>query len=180
MNVLCILGMHRSGTSCLTGALEEAGLFLGDVSRVNPHNLKGNMENPRIVALHDDLLKENGGSWDNPPDTVIWGANHRLLRDSIISGYGGSGYWGFKDPRTLFTLDGWLEAVPRMRLAGVFRHPVPVAQSLKGRNGFSPERSFAIWTRYNERLLQCHERASFPIISFDADKEALVAEICAG
>ena len=29
--VICILGMHRSGTSSLAGCLQEAGLELGDV-----------------------------------------------------------------------------------------------------------------------------------------------------
>ncbi|HBM84618.1 MAG TPA: sulfotransferase family protein, partial [Halieaceae bacterium] len=28
--VIAILGMHRSGTSCLTGSLQEAGLELGE------------------------------------------------------------------------------------------------------------------------------------------------------
>jgi len=27
-----ILGMHRSGTSCLAGSLQEAGLYLGEVN----------------------------------------------------------------------------------------------------------------------------------------------------
>ena len=34
--VVCILGMHRSGTSCLTGSLQQAGLFLGDCHTWNP------------------------------------------------------------------------------------------------------------------------------------------------
>ncbi|WP_173204579.1 hypothetical protein [Sphingopyxis sp. BSNA05] len=33
-----ILGMHRSGTSCLAGALERCGLHLGDVRRTGTHN----------------------------------------------------------------------------------------------------------------------------------------------
>lgn len=28
---LIVFGMHRSGTSCLTGTLEEAGVYLGEV-----------------------------------------------------------------------------------------------------------------------------------------------------
>jgi len=31
---ILILGMHRSGTSCLAGCLEEAGLYLGDVTKI--------------------------------------------------------------------------------------------------------------------------------------------------
>ena len=43
-----ILGMHRSGTSCLTGCLKEYGLHLGDVSESNKHNKKGNQENKEV------------------------------------------------------------------------------------------------------------------------------------
>jgi len=42
---ILILGMHRSGTSCLAGCLEEAGLYLGDVNLKAGFNKKGNREN---------------------------------------------------------------------------------------------------------------------------------------
>ena len=45
---VAIVGMHRSGTSCLAGCLEDLGLTLGKVNRAAPHNLKGNNENPRF------------------------------------------------------------------------------------------------------------------------------------
>jgi hypothetical protein len=60
--IISVLGMHRSGTSSLVGSLEEAGVFLGNVQRVNPNNPKGNLEHLKIMKLHDDLLAENGGS----------------------------------------------------------------------------------------------------------------------
>ena len=66
---ILILGMHRSGTSCLAGSLQEAGLYLGEVNTTAPHNAKGNRESRTIVALHDGLLQANGGAWDAPPGT---------------------------------------------------------------------------------------------------------------
>jgi len=42
---VAILGMHRSGTSCLAGSLQELGLYLGEVYDQNPHNPRGNREN---------------------------------------------------------------------------------------------------------------------------------------
>jgi len=104
--VICVLGMHRRGTRCLTGTLEEAGVFLGPISRKNDYNPKGNYENSKIMALHDDLLLTNGGSWDSPPRHVIWSERHKTIRDEIISDYEGTACWGFKDPRTLFSLEG--------------------------------------------------------------------------
>ena len=71
LEILCVLGMHRSGTSCLTGSLQEAGLYLGDCHTWNPHNLKGNRENQEIVDINDRVLADNGGAWDAPPERVI-------------------------------------------------------------------------------------------------------------
>ena len=51
--VVTILGMHRSGTSCLTGSLQACGLELGKFHASNKHNKKGNRENQDIIDLHE-------------------------------------------------------------------------------------------------------------------------------
>jgi hypothetical protein len=170
--VICILGMHRSGTSCLAGSLEEAGVYLGDVQRKNPYNLKGNCEHLKIMGLHDDLFAANGGSWDNPPLRVIWSDKHRMLRDEIIREYLDVPVWGFKDPRALFALDGWREVLPAISLVGTFRHPLAVARSLQVRNQFTLDKGYQIWLAYNRRLLEYLLGCGFPVISFDLEEEA--------
>ena len=57
--VIAILGMHRSGTSCLTGSLQNSGLFLGECHTWNKHNERGNRENQKFVDLHDAILAAN-------------------------------------------------------------------------------------------------------------------------
>ena len=64
---ILILGMHRSGTSCLAGSLQKRGVFLGQVHEVNPHNRKGNRENQRLVDLNTKILQYNHADWDRPP-----------------------------------------------------------------------------------------------------------------
>jgi hypothetical protein len=167
-----ILGMHRSGTSCLAGILEKAGVYFGAVSKSNSFNEKGNFENKRIMKLHDDLLECSGGSWDNPPARLTWPEKLTKERGSIVDEYGHSAVWGFKDPRVLFALEGWLEALPQAELVATFRHPLAVAQSLLRRNGFPAEKSLELWARYNRRLLHYRNRASFPLLSFDLAPEA--------
>jgi hypothetical protein len=167
--VIVVLGMHRSGTSCLTGLLEQAGVFLGPVSKKNPFNLKGNHESSELMRLHEALLEENGGGWADPPSTVHWSAAARATRDAFIRRFEAVACWGFKDPRTLFTLEGWLEAIPELAPAGIFRHPMLVAQSLQRRDGFSIEQGLDLWARYNARLLDWHRKGPFPVISFDAE-----------
>ncbi len=67
MTAIAILGMHRSGTSCLAGSLQQAGLYLGEVVEQAPHKKRGNRESLVIRSLNDRLLEENGGAWDSPP-----------------------------------------------------------------------------------------------------------------
>src|SRR5262249_48097435 len=124
---IAVLGMHRSGTSCLVGLLEQAGVFLGDVSRKNPSNAKGNRENARIMALHEDLLKVNDGTWDAPPEAVSWPRDLKARRDEIVQSYPDSPLWGVKDPRTLPTLQSWPETLPPPHPPAIFPPPPPPA-----------------------------------------------------
>jgi len=167
-----ILGMHRSGTSSLTGILEKAGLYLGNVSKENAHNPKGNQENPRIMRLHESLFLNSGGTWDNPPETILWSDEPKKERDDILREYLHAPLWGFKDPRTVLVLNGWLEVLSNVSFVGTFRHPVSVALSLARRNGFSFTKSFRLWKFYNEKLLQYHEQYGFPMVSFDLPLDA--------
>lgn len=162
--------MHRSGTSCLAGTLEESGLHLGDVITEAPHNAKGNRENRRIMDLQEAVLVHSGGSWERVPERLVWTDEHRRARDAIIEGYG-SGAFGFKDPRTLVTLPFWQEAISDMRFVGTFRHPSLVVRSLLTRNGGQPEHWFALWAEYNRRLLALHAETPFPVVRFDVTAE---------
>jgi hypothetical protein len=169
--VVCVLGMHRSGTSCLAGSLQRAGLSLGDHSTWNPFNQRGNRENPAINDLHDALLAANGGAWDDPPESLVWEPRHIERAREIIATYPQDRRWGFKDPKTLQAIDGWRALLGEMIQVGIFRHPVPVAQSLHHRNRVPLDRAFALWRHYNQRLLAEHDRRSFPLLSFDWDEE---------
>jgi hypothetical protein len=137
-----------------------------------PHNLKGNRENRRIMDLHEAVLAHSGGSWDRPPERLVWSEAQRAERDDIIRSYGDAAVWGFKCPRTLVTLDFWREALPELSFVGTFRHPMLVAESLSRRNGGAPETWLDLWRIYNERLLALHSASPFPIVRFDADGDA--------
>jgi hypothetical protein len=171
MPVYCVLGMHRSGTSCLAGTLEEAGVHMGEVARAGFANARGDREDPAVLGLHKDLLRESGGTWHSPPRRVRWHERHRERRDEIIREREGRPSWGFKDPRTLLALEGWLEALPDLRLVGVLRHPAAVARSLERRDGFSLRKGLRLWTLYNERLLHHARERRFPVISFDLEPD---------
>jgi hypothetical protein len=170
--IVCILGMHRSGTSCLAGSLEEAGLYLGDVITNTPHNLKGTRENRRIFTLHDGILGRCGGTWQHPPERIDWTDSDRAERDIIIGSYPAVPHWGFKDPRTLLLLDLWRERLPGISFVGTFRHPGLVAASLCKREGGSMDHWLRLWARYNARMLALHVVDPFPIVRFDLGEGA--------
>ncbi len=165
---IIILGMHRSGTSCLTGSLQEAGLQLGEVNQKTRCNEKGTRENVAIMELNDAVLAAVGASWDNPPqEKIIWRDDHKVWRKHLIKAAVQEPVWGFKDPRTLFTFDGWSEAMPNARLIATFRDPIAVAQSLNVRNGFPLERGLELWRAYNEKLLAICDQHDVAVVSFD-------------
>ena len=164
-----IFGMHRSGTSCLAGCLEELGLQLGNVITSAPYNQKGNRENPDSWPIHDAILSRVGAAWDNPPDGIVsWAPEQIIAMRQFLKGYQPLPEpWGFKDPRITLLLDGWFSIVPHLSLVASIRHPVAVAQSLAARNGFSEERSFSLWERYNRDVLRWHSLTGCEVVNYD-------------
>lgn len=162
-----ILGMHRSGTSCLTGSLEAHGLSLGEVNNAAPHNKKGNKENKKTWPINDSVLDYSGGSWDVPPKKLLWNDSARILREDFIAQYNHEHVWGFKDPRCVLTLPFWLEGLSGSKIIATFRHPLSVAKSLEKRNGFTISKSLSLWNIYNRLILKYHRQFNFPIVSYD-------------
>lgn len=176
MTVVCVLGMHRSGTSCLAGALQSAGLFAGEVVESAPFNPKGNRENLRIRALNDAVLDASGGSWRCPPQELTWTAQHERERNDIIADFERStDVWTFKDPRTVLTLDFWRDGRAEVVLVGTFRHPTAVVGSLQQRalDSNDPQlridvqEAIRLWLHYNQIIVDLRRQAVFPVLCFD-------------
>ena len=166
-----ILGMHRSGTSLLAGSLEAAGLYLGEVKNESPYNRRGNKENVSIRALHNELLKASGAAWNHPPPGQIrWRPADEERGRSLIRPYLEVGRpWGFKDPRTIWLVEGWLRLLPNVRMVGVFRHPSLVVRSiiaLDKRRVIGAEEALATWCAYNAEVIRLQGRYRFPVVHF--------------
>ncbi len=170
---LIILGMHRSGTSWLTGSLQQAGLYLAKHHSWNPHNRKGNRENPDVMALHESILAANNSAWDAPPQSVVWSDQHKAIAHQLIATNTEQQRWGFKDPRTLLMLDGWKTLLDEIDYVGIFRHPNAVAKSLYRRGGMSQQQAFQLWEHYNTILLNQYRQSTFPLLCFDWTEQEL-------
>jgi hypothetical protein len=169
MTCICVLGMHRSGTSCLTGIMQNFGVQLGDVFTENLHNQRGNRENSRIVNLNEELLSANDATWYRPVVISSWNDQQVQERDLIIEELQGRSkeFWGFKDTRTLFTLNFWLDVIDHPKFIGTFRHPHRVALSLNARDNAPIDQCWELWHVYNTRLLELAREYNFALVNFD-------------
>jgi GT2 family glycosyltransferase/glycosyltransferase involved in cell wall biosynthesis len=161
--LVCVLGMHRSGTSLVTRMLNVLGVYLGP----DGHLMKPQEDNPRgfwehqlITDLNDAIFARLGGSWDEPPMfSPGWESApgladlRRTARAVIREDFAAAECWGWKDPRTCLTLPFWRRLLPAMRYVLCFRNPVDVAYSLHRRNGFSAEKSTRLWLTHGASAL---------------------------
>jgi len=162
--IVCVLGMHRSGTSMLMRLLNICGVYVGenDECSIEPteSNAMGHWENKEILEINEKILKLLGGSWDNPPVfSKGWEASPKMknLRkratDYIASMNSRSKVWGFKDPRTCLTIEFWRKIIPDMLYIIPLRDSFEVALSLKKRDGSSIEKGLFLWTWYHTNIM---------------------------
>lgn len=158
---LLVCGMHRSGTSALAGALERAGVNLGQNLMVaqSDDNERGFFEDLDINALNNDFLEDIGFAWDDLRPLQLGQCsplslerfNHRL-QNQIHSSFPNQNLWATKNPRISLILPLWRRALRELSLnAGCVisvRKTAAIAESLKKRNGFSPLKSGILTLHY--------------------------------
>ena len=173
---ILVLGMHRSGTSLLTGCLQTAGLHLGPVNNAAPHNKKGNKENETIRDWHESMLARRGFSWKRPPSAGLDLTHEESedLSNLLKPNKNSTILWGIKDPRLVWFVESWLNLFPNAQLIAVFRHPSLVAQSLAARPGklhISVEEGLRLWAKTNLRILNLWQQFRFPLLHYTNDRQ---------
>jgi len=178
---ICILGMHRSGTSTITRAINLLGAFLGeekDLIPAAPDNPEGFWERSDVVALHDRILARLKRTPDLvsplPPEWHTAAAVQSLkeeLRGLIQDNFGDRELWAWKDPRTCAMLELWKELLAELSigLSCVFmvRSPLDVAKSLKKRNNMPFEKAFGFWLNSNLSALQASSDLPTVFVNYD-------------
>jgi len=156
-NVICIVGMHRSGTSMVAHLLHQCGLYLGPEDQLlgaNSGNQDGHFEHLGFFRINEALLRHFGGSWEFPPELEPgWEKDASLdeLRSrarSLLETFSGRSSWGWKEPRTTILLPFWKSMIPNLRFVICVRNPLEVAKSLAKRNKIPIERGVFLWYRY--------------------------------
>lgn len=145
-----LLGMHRSGTSLIARLLDALGLFQGA-------SMQEDHESTYFLDVNDRVLRRIGASWDHPSPITPFLADSRAadltarcfaadVQSGHFKGYLGikryirhkalakfDEPWGWKDPRTVFTLPAWLRLFPTAKLLYIVRNGIDVAASLRVR-----------------------------------------------
>lgn len=157
---LLVPGMHRSGTSALTGVLSHLGAQLPRTLLPNARdNPRGFWESAEVVKFNDRILASAGSRWDDwEPFNRDWmqsaAAEPFLERvpELLDKEYGDARLLLLKDPRVCRLMPFWTEALRRLDIAPhvviPLRHPGEVASSLEARNRFGRNRALLIWLRH--------------------------------
>lgn len=165
MDSLVVLGMHRSGTSVLTGCLHLLGVNLGHslMPPAEGQNKAGFWENIDLVTVHDILLRDLGCNWNMvgalPVEWLESEAAEKArtsIRRLIEEHYLGQGMWAVKDPRMCRLMPLWLPILKEMGCTPAFvvtvRHPLEVARSLAKREKFSLRKGLLLWLTHNRDI----------------------------
>jgi len=166
-----VLGMHRSGTSMLSGLLvkgfgyETGGPLIG----ASFDNEKGFYERIDVVLQNDEFMSAQNIGWSyNVIDYDSEKAMHHKDQGKITFNEGKKALkflnhpnirhtpYLQKDPRMCICLPTWLELLDeKPAVLFTYRHPLEVALSLKHREeNFTLEHGLRLWIIYNMRALQ--------------------------
>jgi len=173
--LLLVLGMHRSGTSALSGALCQLGLCApSHPEPASPANPTGHWEPPAILACHEALLAEVQSSWDDPlVPAELWNStvhtrHQQTLEEALKASFPHrrSGQVALvKEPRQCRLQPLWNALLEQHRLKAavvlMVRHPLAVAQSLQRRDQLPIDRSLLLWLSHTleaERHTRQHPR----------------------
>ncbi len=179
--LVVVLGMHRSGTSAVTRALNVFGIALGDnlLPAVANDNTTGYWEDRDINAINIRCLDQLGMDWDDLHSISSNAfnshefdelANHAeaLLREKLAAN---NQAFGLKDPRICRLLGFWKPIFERIPIAPKYviciRNPLSVADSLQRRGTTEPEKAHLLWLRHVRASIHETLGATRVVIDYD-------------
>jgi hypothetical protein len=187
VTVVPVLGVHRSGTSMFTRALNLLGLDLGEpIMKPQPDNPKGFWENEffydvDLRLLHamtchvsgygtvSQLLRIPALSYQ----VERTGDNLAVIENFVTQQFSSSAFWGWKDPRSVLLFPFWLSGLVELgfrqiRPAIITRHPASVVRSMAQRADLAAlassvgcsgeDLALQIWIAYSHALLDVVEQ----------------------
>ena len=168
--IICITGMHRSGTSLTASWLEKCGVVLNNTIIGEVGNIKGHFEDKNFVDFHSKgIIKRYPESkgWLIPNNNVL-SFEEEEINDAkkIVATFENEKIWGWKDPRTTLFLNSWQNILPQNNTIFIllWRPFNQVVNSLINRSDKAPIDQFVLkitkkqsidnWLYYNQILLR--------------------------
>lgn len=156
---LVVLGMHRSGTSSVAGALALLGASAPQtLMRPADDNPKGFWESEVLAGLNDRLLQAGGSTWhdwrrfDLAAVAEALPAFRAEAADKLASEFGDAELIVLKDPRICRLFGFWRGVLEdsgyRVVVVSPLRPPAEVAASLMARNAMSRSHALRLWLRH--------------------------------
>jgi hypothetical protein len=174
---IVVLGMHRSGTSCLAGMVAAGGLASAGQAVRNWDNARGHHEMLDVVRLNEAVLAHSGGHWLAAPAEVRWTDEHAAARDRLLGARIDGRPALLKDPRTLLTLSFWRASRVPYHVVAIVRHPLAVARSLEAWRGMPLAEGVALWSAHNRALAEDRARHDVPLVDFDAPRATVIETV---
>ena len=168
-NPIIITGIHRSGTTLLSKIFENNKVFFGT---------KKDLNNEAIFFqnLNKWLLSSYGISWENPKyidfkidenrfNMILFklenilksrlnfrylGLKSLIIKNNLLEN---DFDWGWKDPRSIFSLPFWLKLFPKSKVLILVRHPFDVVNSLITRNKYLLEEDIKLKDKLSNYML---------------------------
>lgn len=177
--LIIVLGMHRSGTSLVTRAMQVFGVHLGtDFFPPNFANEKGYWEDTQFHIMNEEILAALGSSWDclSPITDRDIETLHALgfqdraraffqekMRDAPVV--------VIKNPRLMRLLPFWNDVLSKLdcEIEHVFviRNPLSVARSLAMRNKLPATQSHLLWLTHVIPALRMKAAETFIFTDYD-------------
>jgi lipopolysaccharide biosynthesis protein len=183
--LIVVLGMHRSGTSCITRSLQVMGVELGD--KLEPPliniNDKGFWEDIDFVTLNEEILSSIDSHWYDLKSIDSFDIAHlkkqgyfiqaaELLRKKFV----GTSLFGFKDPRVAKLLPFWEKVFDHNKLdvsyVFVLRNPLSVVNSLIKRDNMQAEQAYLLWLTHVMASLSVYNFSKTVFVDYDRFMEA--------
>jgi len=154
---IVVLGMHRSGTSCIGELLAVMGAYFGPQgmgtggSVENPHGL---FERADLRRLCHFVLNQARAEWWTTshfsPDRVPAAARAQVdgMLASMLADLNAHEPWFIKEPRLCILLPMLRHYFGNTVAVCVWRDPLEVAESLRIRDAIPVEFGLALWERY--------------------------------
>lgn len=178
--LIVVLGMHRSGSSTITRALNVLGVALGDrlMPPAGDNNAKGFFEDIDLNALNIEMLQALGSDWHclapiEPSDIESLHQKGFFLRAVVLlrQKTADVSIFGFKDPRVVKLLPFWHQVFAHCGFDTGYvlaiRNPLSVVQSLAKRDGLSPEKSYTLWLGHVLTSLSHTEKYRRALVDYD-------------